>query len=466
MICELPPGAWYGAAGGAWGADQTIIFTTGASGLMMVSAQGGDPVSLLEPDPNTEDDYHHVEPLPDGRGVVFVVHRLGGVETVDTIAVYADGKKKYVLTLEGQGVSNPVWSPTGHILFERWRTNPGVWALPFSLSSLAPTGEPFLVAPEGYGPSVTADATLAYLAGAGRGTTQLVWLDRLGEVVGTIGRPQTQSAFPSLSPDGRLVLVIAEESFKHDLWIHDAVRGTKTRLSSAEADTDPRWSPRGDHIVFSADEPPSSRLNVMAADGTGEIRDLGPGYFAAYSPDGTHLVYTLWSEETRSDLWYLPLQGAHEPALFLRTPSEEYYPRLSPDSRVLAYISNESGQDEVYLKRFSSGEGKWQVSVEGGHWPHWNGKGDRLFYAKENEIFEVEVEAAGDSLLLSTPRKLFTRPPGGEGPILGRLEWPQGFDVTPDGERFVVAASGIDKQAGEEGIAVVQNWFAEFKGKL
>ncbi len=462
VLCELPDGAWYNSAGGAWGADQTIIFTTGGTGLRKVSAQGGDQVSLLEPDPKTEEDYHDVSPLPDGRGVVFVVHRLGGEEAIDTIAVDADGEKKDVLTLEGQGLSDPVWSPTGHILYRRAPLNRGIWALPFSLSRLEATGESFLVVPEGSNPSIASDGTLTYLAGASEDITQLVWLDRRGEAQGTIGQPQVQWPYPSLSPDGRRVAVAAGESTKSDIWIHDPARGTKTRLTSSGLASEPNWSPRGDRIVYSRGHDPSDfRIHVMAADGTGETHDLGMGFFPAYSPDGKYLVYTMATKETSLDISYLPLEGEPKPIPFLRAPADEGYARVSPDGRSIAYLSNESGQDEVYLKRFPGGEGKWQVSVDGGYWPRWNGKGDRLFYTKDNDIFEVEVAAAGDSIALSTPRKLFTRKPLRSQII---FNWPPGFDVTPDGERFVVAQN-LDEKHDEEGIAVVQSWFAEFKGK-
>src|SRR5262245_61325372 len=141
VICDLPGGSWDQDAGGAWLPDDTIVFTTGGSPLMRVPAAGGDPVRHLAADAG-ELHFHNTHALPDNRGLLYVVHRES---LPDTLEVFADGKRKVLLRTPGQSIHDPVYSPTGHILFARAPTNEGVWALPFSLERLDATGTAYLV---------------------------------------------------------------------------------------------------------------------------------------------------------------------------------------------------------------------------------------------------------------------------------------------------------------------------------
>ena len=186
------------------------------------------------------------------------------------------------------------------------------------------------------------------------------------------------------------------------------------------------------------------------------------------SRDGKFLVYTALGEKTTMDLWYLPLApekggapgaGPANPVVFLQTPASERHPAFSPDGHYLAYVSDESGRDEVYLKQFPGGEGKWQVSVNGGHWPRWSTSSDRLFYVEDNFMLEVPVQTR-PSLSLGNPRRLFSGQSTGTLVSGGFF----GYAVSRDGQRFLMV-----RNAGEEGtkvsLTVVQNWFAEFKEK-
>ncbi|MDA2938615.1 hypothetical protein MYX75_10175, partial [Acidobacteria bacterium AH-259-A15] len=452
-------GALVGGAGATWGPNGQIVFSRGSTGLLEVSARGGDPQPLLELDPKSEGDFHQPHFLPDGRGVLFVVHRKQ--QAPDTLALLAGQTRKVLLQLEGQALWSPVYSPTGHILYRREPTNAGIWALPFSLSKLEVTGEPFLMVPEAMYPSVSSDRTLIYVRRASTALTQMVWVNRSGQVESAIGQPQRQWPFPALSPDGERVAVGADENDNWDIWIHDVARGTKTRLTFSDGmDTEPAWSPAGDQIVFrSGDNPSEYNISVKAADGTGQPQTLVKGITPAFSPDGKFLLYSARSEETGWDLWYLPWDGDKKPVVFLQTDGWQYWPRVSPDGRYLAYTSDESGRNEVYLKLFPSAEGKWQVSVNGGHWPRWSSSGDRLFYAEGDYLREVEVTTR-PSLTLGTPRKLFTRQASGGTSPFG---WPDGFDVAANGRFVLVQSAESDKGSKNPGITVVQNWFTEFK---
>jgi len=441
-------------AGAGWGQDGKVIFATGSAGVYEVSAQGGDPRSVLEPDKEAgEEDFHDAALLPDGRAVVFVIH---GKKGPDTIALFGGGLRKVLLHQEAERFFGPVYSATGHILYQRAKTTPGIWALPFSLAKLEVTGEPFLVVPNAYRASLSSDGMLVYVPGNPSIEVRIAWADRQGKILGTIGQPQVDMFAPALSPDGARVVVSAQEGEGRDLWIHDVARGTKTRFTfSPDDEIGPRWSPDGRDIAFNI---LGWRWAIKPADGVGPTREMGEGGGVHYTPDGKGVVLVRPGKETKTqrDLWYVPLDGESEPKILLRTPADERNPALSPDGRYLAYASDESGHDEVYLTRFPSGEGKWQVSVDGGRGPRWNPNGRELFFASTNALFFADVQTEPD-LVLGTPKKLF------DGDRIGIHVW-RGYDVAGDGERLVVVQSENQNQTTPT-ITVVENWFTEFKDR-
>lgn len=461
LLCELEDG-FSPAAGGAWGEEGRIVFCTGDAGLLGVSAQGGDPVSVLEPDSEVEIDFHNVSPLPGGRGYLYVVHRKEGY---DTIELLADGERRVIIQLEGQELDNPNYAPSGHITYHREPNNAGIWALPFSLSSLEVTGEPFLAVPEGDLPSVSADGSMIYVKGFVARNTQLILADRNGKQTAKIGAPGDMHPFVALSPDGVRIAVGLKESEHRDIWIHDTARGTITRLTfDDDPDLYPTWSPDGNRVYY-MNGPSGSlfELNSRAADGTGSKIALGKGGWHSISPDGTYLLFGRENAETSWNIWYMPINGdgtaAGDSVLFLATPAVEYWPQLSPDGKYLAYLSDESGREETYIKQFPGGEGKWQVSVAGGHWPRWSAAGDEIFFAIDNDIMTVPVDTKA-GLILGAPEILFTREESG---FQLPFNWPDGFDVSADGQTFVFLKNADGEEAaGVTGITFVENWYAEF----
>jgi Tol biopolymer transport system component len=320
------------------------------------------------------------------------------------------------------------------------------------------TGEPFLVVPDGDVPSVTADGTLVHVKGTTSRMTQLVWVDRSGKVLAPIGPPQEQWPFPELSPDGRTVAISAKENDVDDVWMHDAGRGTRTRLSATNVPYSVEaWSPDGRSVLYNEGAGAPLKMKIKAADGSGEAKPLQAGWAASYSADGRHLLFADYGQDSSWDCWYLETRGEGKPAALAQGPGIQLWPRLSPDGRFYAYNSDEGGETEVYLKRFPGGEGKWQVSIGGGFWPRWSRKGDRLYYVHGDAVMEVEV-GLGPEPRLGTPRQLFMRKALGWPLIFG---WPPGFDVSADGSRFVVVQALNEKQ-DLGGIVVVENWFEEF----
>src|SRR5262249_38275546 len=156
-----------------------------------------------------ESDFHDVSALPGDHGALFVVHRKQA--GIDTLATFGKNGKKILIQFAGQNVGSPRYSPTGHIVFERWPANPGIWAAPFSLSELKVTGAPFLAVAGGAAPSVSWEGALSYAVQGRTGTSQLFWVDRTGKKLGAVGPPVRQGQFPRLSPDQRKVITYLEE---------------------------------------------------------------------------------------------------------------------------------------------------------------------------------------------------------------------------------------------------------------
>ena len=451
-LCELPAGEFYGAT---WNADGTVIFQQGMyQGLFTISSQGGEPRVVMFPDTTREESligFPHF--LPDGQTELLVVWKGEG----NTEFVVQSGETRRTLIKYADEVGGwPVFSPTGHILYQRgFNISKGIWAFPFSLSSLTRTGEPFLVAQDGSLPSVSSDGTLVYRSTNTGGMQQLVWVDRNGQVLGPIGQPQNGIGFPDLSPDGKQVAVAGMDQGAWRIWIHEVDRDIKTPLTLDDGNLEPTWSPNGDRIVFTK---PGKGLWIITIDGTGiPQRLVNKGSNATWSQDGRYLVAHRWGRDISRDVWYLPMTGEGEPRPVIQSRYHDAVPVLSPDSRYLAYVSNRSGRNEVYVVRFPEGTGRVQVSGNGGMYPRWNGRGDELFYVEGNTMMVATVETRDDFRVVET-RSLFS----GEdvGAILhdGGANFLPSYDVTSDGQRFVVV-----QNEETPNITVVQNWYAEFE---
>jgi hypothetical protein len=445
-----------GGSSASWCPDGRIVLTTGDGGVLRVSALGGDFTELVPREKDKETDLHDANCLEDGS-VLFVPHAAGG--RPNSLWIFADGHRKELLRLAAyQDIWFPVYSPAGYILFHRHPANVGVWALPFSLGKHAATGEPFLVAADADVPSVSSDGTLVHVKGAASRITRMVWVDRTGKTIAPIGTPQEQWPFPELSPDDRFVAISAKENEVDDVWIHDAQRGTRTRLSAEKVPYSMEsWSPDGKTILYNEGLSTPLTMKIRNADGSAGARTLHTGYSGSYSSDGRYVLFADTDKSSNWDLWYLDTKGDGTPNSLVASPAFEAWPRLSPDGKYFAYESDESGSTEVYLKRFPQGEGRWQVSVGGGWWPRFSKRGDTIYYARGDTIMQVDL-ASGAEPRLGTPREVFTRKPLGWPLIFG---WSPGFDVSSDGSRFVVVES-MSASSNLTGIVVEENWTREF----
>jgi tRNA A-37 threonylcarbamoyl transferase component Bud32 len=460
IVCD-PDGGFSGGAGGTWGEDGNIVFSRANSdGLFQVAARGGDARSIAPIDSTLEGDFHDPHLLPGGRGILVVPHQKNN--RFQEIVLIEGTERKTLIQMKDQTLSHPVYSPSGHIIFHRSPTNAGLWAVPFSLSRLEVTGDPFLVAAGGLQPSVTSDGLLVFVEGSSGSRLRLAWVDRSGSETADLGELSISGVLSwiATSPDGGRVVAAIGES-ESDLWILDAVRNTRSRLTFLSGnELWPSFSPDGEHVLFMyrapAEPVPASRMLLLKADGTGHADTLGKGLTASITPDGTRVVFAQVQADGTWDLATMSLTD-RKPARLFESPADQYDPRVSPDGRYVAYVSNESGTLQIYLRRFPDGEGRWQVSTAGGHYPRWNARGDRLYYLVQDQIMEVDIDLAG-APVLGNPRRLFNRPPLN---ITLPLRWPASYDVTGDGQRFVT----YQNVAGEKqrtGIMLVQNWVQEF----
>jgi Tol biopolymer transport system component len=443
--------------GGVWRTDDTIVFAPAAtgSGLLSASIQGGEFTEFYARDPQVEGDFHRPSLLPDGRSLVFVVDHVD--RGSDTIGLLVDGRRKDVLTIKGEALDSPAYSPTGHILYHRESTTPGIWALPFSIERLEPTGVPFLVAPQGSYPSVASNGTLIYADDSVSGMATLSWTDvQTGALVPAMQEQFPGIIHPRLSPNGRYVAAVVQSpGLGQVVIVSDLQRGTHVRLGDrADNASRPAWW--GDEtVLFARNDGVSQEIVMRAANGSGDETVVTPGMLPSIAAG--RLVFPKIVPGSGGDLYHLllPLGGSPgKPELLQRLPVHEWEPALSPDGTLLAYSSGDAGQSEIILRTYPDSSGQWQVSSSGGSLAVWSRAGDAIYYKDPpGQIFRVDVRSK-PSVTLGTPR-LVSRPSS----LLARV----GFDVSPDGGRLLMVQEVRTGEQRRTALAVVQNWSAAFR---
>ncbi len=463
-ICDAADGR-----GACWGPDGHIVFApTAASGLLRVSADGGipDPVTALDFE-NGERTHRWPEVLPGGKALLFTLGTAGTATFDDgLIAILSlrTGERRILL----KGGTDARYVPTGHLVYARAGS---LLAAPFDLARLAVTG-PVLPILEGVMTEVTGASHFAFsrvgsLIHVPGGTQQvrrtLFWTARDGTEQ-PLALPPRWYEEPRLSPDGqRLALAIG--GMTHDLWVYDFSRGTLTRLTFEADNFAPIWTPDGKRIAFSSNREGASNLFWKAADGSGaDERLLASEYEkvpGSWSPDGRLLAFTEYHPQTGADLWVLSLEADRMPQPLLRTPFNEYGPMFSPDGHWIAYTSDESGRNEVYLMSFPGPGGKWQISADGGAEPLWSRDGKEIFYRNEERMMSVRI-STDPAFSVTAPEQLFK---SGPGKALGI--WITGlpqYDVGP-GNRFVMIAESEEREAPTQ-LSATLEWFADLNRRV
>ena len=277
-----------------------------------------------------------------------------------------------------------------------------------------------------------------------------MWVDRSGNEE-LLGAPPRPYAFPRISPDGKQIAV-AVAGTNDDIWTYDISRGTLTRLTFEARSITPVWTADGKRIIYRSARAGTLNLFARAADGSGGEERLTTSDMnqtpADVSRDGQWLAFSTGAQ----DVWVMPLAGDKKPRPFVQTPFSEVNGAFSPDGRWLAYHSNESGRNEVYVQPFPAGGGKVQVSPDGGMIPRWTSSNE-LFYENGVKIMVVRMNA-GPTLAVGKPQVALDGQEYTAGLGLGA------FDVTPDGKRLLMIKEP-EQAASVTQINVVLNWLDE-----
>lgn len=450
--------------GGAWNQEGIILFATGvASGIKRISANGGAVTQVTTID-SARGEITHQFPvfLPDGQHFLFFARNTDPAKSCVYLASLEGDAPRQLMLADSRTVAvavNPAVKDEGWLLFTR---QDKLLAQPFDFRRKELVGErvqlaaQLLVDPFGAGKfSVAANGTLVYLEGSAE--RQFRWLDRTGKRIATVGQPGLWSAH-QLSPDEQRLVVGRRESqaLTTDLYLWDLARGTETRFTfDPRNDLQSIWSPDGSRIVWASDREGVYNLYQKAASGAGQdevlLRSPYGKFPLSWSADGRFLLFYEANRQTRADLWVLPMEGERQPWPWLNTPANETFAAFSPDSKWIAYQSDESGRHEIYVQAFAPGApasgGKVQLSTGGGQFPSWRRDGRELYYySPDNKLMAVDVKL-GAEVKAGVPRELFT--------IFNS------FEAAHDGQRFLVQEGVADTAVPP--FTVVLNWMAEVK---
>ena len=436
-----------GAVG--WDAEGQVLFSMGNGPIYRVSAEGGDPVPLIDVDPGVLD-YHDVT-IAAGRPL-FITHQTNNQHSIDTVE---NGKRTELFGPIPQVIRHASYSRSGHIVFQRVDSNPGIWAIAVDARTLRPTGEPFLVASKGLRPSVAADGTLVYVTDETWGQVRMSFVNRAGVVVRDVGEPGAGLRHPALSPSGDRVAYVAPSGERDDLFTMDTATGISTRLTLTGTRGDPEWDPDGSRLLFSCGA--TGREGGVCAmrmeGGASEPAVIVPGASQPeLSRDGKSIAYILLDPKTRTDVWTAPVDQSSPPRSIRRSPAFDFQPRISPDGHWISYASSEAGFPQVFVADYPNVRRRWQVSTDSGAQAEWNPHGGELFYLDGGgRLHSVAIGEQGPS---GKPRLLFAE-------TVSRAHLTRAYSVSADGESFLVVRD-VDRGTKRPKITVVENWFAEF----
>ena len=467
-LAELP-NRFFGAS---WGTDDQIIFGTTNGGLFRVSGSGAEPEALTTLD-TEQGDLHQMWPfiLQDREAVVFVIATSSTPLTTGQLAVLNLATDE-VTRLGLAGVS-PHYVSTGHLVYAS--EDGSVRAVPFDANSLEVTGNPVPlienvdVSQSGSAEfSISDNGRLVYAVGTGGPGSErsLVWVDRDGREEAIAAEPRNYRGL-RVAPDGeRAAVVVLDGDGNEDVLIYDLVRDIPTRLTfDAASDSFPVWSPDGERVVFASQRGGGVRsLFSKAADGTGEVQRLTTvetdQISSSWSSDGTAMVVVERDPQNGLfDIAFLAMDDERASETLIETEFQDRFPEISPDGQWIAYESNESSQNEIYVRPFPNVDtGRWQVSRGGGRKPMWAPDGRELFYRRPDDsammVAPIETEptfSPGNPEVLFEARSFPV--PGG----------PRRFDIAPDGQRFLMIKEGgtTSEDAAPSQITVVLNWHQE-----
>jgi len=471
-LCNAPE-----ANGGAWNRDGVIVFPLSlTSGFFQVSASGGGPVPLAKLGASAPV-VQQISPefLPDGRHFLYSDSGIHGERGIYVGSLDGTPAIRLLPDLSNASYARAAGAPgqDGYLLFRRGEA---LMAQRFNPTRLSLSGDASPVAEKVGGSvlwaafSVSENGTLVYAPpAAGTSTVQLVWWDRAGKQVGPFGPPGPYDNF-RLAPDERRIVFANSTGDNIDVWVLDSVRGVTSRLSFDPAiDDPPMWSPDGRRVVWASNRSGAFDLYVKSANGAEPeqllVRMGAPaGWPEDWSRDGRFIIYQIPGAKTGQDLWIVPqpVQGEssdRKPFPYLQTEFDERHGRFSPDGRWVAYSSNESGRDEVYVQSFPASGARVQISAGGGMEPQWRKDGTELFYiAEDRTLMAVPVKLASSA---SEPLQVGQAKPLFSVPVMDTFIVGRSYEVSNDGQRFLLRAPASGEAAPS--LTVVLNWQTQLK---
>ena len=459
-------------AGATWLDDGDLIVGSGlTAGLVRAPAAGGAATTLVK---LADGEMFHGTPqvLPGGRRALVTVYGTPpnfDRATIDVISL-SDGSRKTI----ARGGTSARYLPSGHVVYMNRNT---MFAVAFDAETLETRGGAVPVLNDvAYDPAaglgqfdISRDGTLVYRSGSASGDAPSIVqsVDEKGVVQPLYPKPSIHSSPPRIAPDGKKLAMVVREGAGQDVWLYDTQRGASTRLTFSEAAfASPMWSPDGRFLVFGSI---GAGLFWARADGGGRVEQLLPSASKAivfpmtFTSDGSRLVY--YEVEGTPQIWTVPIDltdgvKAGNPERYLTSRFADILPTFSPDSRWIAYQSNEAGREEIYVRPFplpASGQGgKWQISTTGGRSPHWSPNGREILYQSEDQIMSVEYTVQGNTFVPGKPRVWLAKF-GSTAP----------FDMAPDGKHIVfLAPTAGGNVRSEHSVIFVQNFFDELRRRV
>ena len=453
------------ALSGSWSFDNTILFSQ-RDGISRISANGGVPEIVVKASGNEQ--YYLPQLLPGGRAILYTVTSALGPDRWNQAEIVAQTLATGERTVLVKGGYQATYLPSGHLVYVLRGT---VFGVGFDAPRLAVTsaavplvqdiGVPVGVAAAGANYAVSQNGSLAYIRGGSPPRRALVWKPRGdGPVVPITSIPPGTHEDPRLSRDGARVLVTQDG----DIWTYDLTSGRRTRVTRDGVSVMGVWNPQGTRIAYSSAAAGNLEAWVTSSDGAGDPTKLttlgGQIHVDSWSPDGRLLTMHRHSSDGPVTIHVVPMEGTDRtPRQFLDGKSAAEGTDFSPDMRFVAYLSVESGQREIYIRPYPGPGGQATVSVGGGREPKWMSNGE-VFYRSLNgdRMFAVSA-ATTPQLTIGPPVELFQGPfyiaPSGS-------PRPQ-YDVTPDGQRFLMLTRAADSSTAGPTVVVVQNWLEEVR---
>jgi serine/threonine protein kinase len=457
-LCNAPS-----ARGGAWGSSGVILFTPGPRDVIhQVPVSGGASAPITKLDTKHHSTHRWPFFLPDGQHFLYLAsnHSSPQGEQNGIYVASLDGKLNHFLVASLAGAAYA----QGNLLYVREST---LLAQPFDLNSLSLSGSPHPVVDNVvldlgvWHSTFTASQlsnTLIFQTGAAMAQSRLEWVDRTGKHLSFVDDPGVYLG-PRISKDGQRFLITSGDP-THDVWLFNSFGPQKTRLTfDGFIAGEPTWSPDGSRFTVTLGMPNSMfRIVTRSSSGAGEsltLQELPSADSATdWSPNGRYLLTESANLTTGdSELSIVPLDPKDKPRLLpLANAGTQTSGQFSPDGRFIAFTMLANGTPQIFVVPFSPGNGMWQASTDGGHWPRWSRDGKQIYFVSmRNEMMTVDIHEKGDSVEAGHPVRLFSFRPSVRIYRVGMIN----FDVSPDGKRFLLV---IAADENNRPLTVLQNW--------